>query len=146
MRHSQLHAHAPASVRYLSMTLAEHLRAMVATMPSGASVSLPVDWLRAQLEEEESSRDTTLAPSDLTLAEIAKRVHRAPSTVRGWLNGGMVPGAYRLRGRDWRVPPSALQAFLRQQAAPKAEPVPRRRDRAPDLGSWRQLNRKAGTG
>ena len=52
---------------------------------------------------------------DLTLEQVACEVGRATSTVRTWCNSKRLAGAYRLNGRDWRVPRAALRAFLDDQ-------------------------------
>jgi excisionase family DNA binding protein len=117
------------------MTLLELLRAMVGPLPPGASLTLPADWLRAKLEgngEDEAS-------ADLTIEEVALQTKRAPSTVRGWLNQGLISGAYKLRGRDWRIPPKALRDFLE---AEKEAPRGRRGsspNRPVDLTAWRKV-------
>ena len=49
-------------------------------------------------------------PVDLTVAEVATRFGRRSSTVRLWVERGAFPGAYRFRGREWRIPPAALTA------------------------------------
>jgi excisionase family DNA binding protein len=58
---------------------------------------------------------------DLTVEQVAKKLNRSPSTVRNWLAAGDIPGAYRLKRREWRIPPSALEWFLdKQRTAPQA--------------------------
>ena len=52
------------------------------------------------------------APGDLTLQQVATEVGRAVSTIRTWCNGRRLQGAYRLNGRDWRIPRAALRKFL----------------------------------
>jgi hypothetical protein len=111
---------------------------MLATTPAGVTqLTVTVELLRAALEDDQPVDQARSTAGDLTLEEVADQVHRAPSTVRGWLNAGLVAGAYKLRGRDWRVPPSALAMFLRQQDA-EGGPVP-----APPkparLDAWRDL-------
>lgn len=121
------------------MTLLEQLRAMVSTMPPGSSVSLPVDWLRGQLVENGAAPSPDSIPEDLTLEEFAKSVKRAPSTVRGWLNSELLPGAYKLRGRDWRIPPAVATEFLRGQAErDSGSPMHASRTTA-SLSDWRKF-------
>lgn len=48
----------------------------------------------------------------LTVQEVAEATDRAPSTVRTWCAEGRLPGARRLRGREWRIPRKALDALL----------------------------------
>ena len=85
------------------MKLAD-LRALVAQMPDAGTV--PIVWVREQLGalEIEEVGD----PELFNVAGLAKRWHRGASTVRGMLESGEVAGAYRLRGREWRVPRDAV--------------------------------------
>lgn len=71
----------------------------LAGLPDGALV--PAAWVREQL----SGRDTL---TDLTVKETAELLGRAPSTIRSWAASGILRGAYRLRGREWRIPRAAL--------------------------------------
>ena len=78
-----------------------------------------------------SAATPSAAPQgDLTVEQVAARYGRTAVTVRSWLGSGKFPGAYKLHGRDWRVPSDALRAFdeAQRQADPK---VVRLRD-------WRQ--------
>lgn len=117
------------------MTLLARLAAMVEALPDGASVALPVGWLRAELEAE--GAESSSAPlADLTVEALAAELGRSPSTVRGWLIEGSVPGAYKLRGREWRIPRAAVRAFLVDQASGEGRgtvkrPVPPRPTGAP---------------
>ena len=122
------------------MTLAE-LRDVIATHAPGSLI--PRDWLLSQLEGVEAeSPSTTLA--DMSSEEAAEILHRAPSTVRDYCRRRLLPGAYRQRGREWRVPRSAVLAFQRAEAKPKAPVrVSGRRAEEPDLGSWRAALGKA---
>ena len=129
------------------MNLLERLRAMVAPMPPGSAVSLPVDWLRAELDAPEGPEPAAgAALNDLTLTEAAALVKRSESTLRTWCSRGLIPEAYKLRGRDWRIPPAALRAMLDREGEPKPD-LPRR-TRAPKggarLDSWRAHVRKTG--
>jgi len=54
-------------------------------------------------------------PADLTIAELAARFHRSPSTIRDWCEHGRLGGAYKLNGRDWRIPQAGVEAFLARQ-------------------------------
>ncbi len=111
------------------MTILERLRAIVEAVPSGGSVTIPRDWLAAELEP--------LLPApvsdDLTIAQVALRLGRAPTTIRGWCERGELRGAYRFRAREWRIPPAALEAFLASERANDRT----QRERA-SLSDWRQ--------
>jgi excisionase family DNA binding protein len=112
------------------MSLAARLRQALAPIPDGSTV--PVSWVRGLLDEH-SDTDATV---DLTVTDVATMLGRAPSTCRTWCAAGRFPGAYRLQGREWRIPRSALRAL---RDAP--EEPPRRQDGTVDLGSWRRAAR-----
>jgi helix-turn-helix protein len=79
-------------------------------------------------------------PPDFTIAQVADRFGRDPSTVRGWLAAGRFPGAYHFRGRERRIPLAAVLAFEDQQrTAPPPRKKPRSRHRKPKLGDWRNV-------
>ena len=115
------------------MGLVARLRAMVEHMPPDASVTLSVDWLRAQLVDEGEQGAGRL----LTLQEVGEIVGRSPSTVRTWLNTKKLDGI-NLGGKSWRIPESALQLFLERQQAGEHEPPTVRESGPVDLGSWRK--------
>jgi hypothetical protein len=94
---------------YYAMLL-DQLRAMAEAVPAGGAVTLPRDWLLAQLS---TSGDTATTPPavDLTVEALVSLFGKRPSTVRSWLEEGRFPGAWKLRGRQWRVPHSAVVAF-----------------------------------
>ncbi len=100
----------------------ERLRAALAAMPPGALV--PRDWLLEQLTDGSAGVPAPVAPAplalvDLTIRDLAQVFVKRPSTVRAWVERGDFPGAYKLQGKEWRVPPSALEAFqsLQRQRA-----------------------------
>ena len=115
------------------MRLARDLALAVEGIPDGGSVTLPVAWLRERLEG--GAEDVVV---DLTVKQAAKKLGRSPSTVRNWLAAGDIPGAYRFKGREWRIPPSALERFLdKQRTAPQATATTIGA-RAPALDEWRK--------
>ncbi len=71
-------------------------------------------------------------PAEFTVAELSTRFHRSASTVRGWCERGRFEGAYKLNGRDWRIPKTAVDAFLAEQ---------RGESRVRRLGAWRAVGR-----
>jgi len=76
--------------------------------------------------------ETLAAPDEFTVGEVARRFHRSASTVRGWCEHGRFEGAYKLNGRDWRIPATAVDAFLAEQ---------RGESRVRRLGAWRAVRR-----
>jgi excisionase family DNA binding protein len=121
------------------MDLHTHLAAIVAAMPNDGSVTLTVATLRGWMEEapsESSSVDGIRI--DLTVEQVAEKLNRSPSTIRGWLAADRLPGAYRLRGREWRIPLATLQAFLKREAG-GADVEPRLAAGKIRLGAWRDF-------
>ena len=111
------------------------LRRAVELMPQGATLTLSVEWLRDALKElEGAERPEAL----LTLDEVAQTVGRAVSTVRTWCNSGQIEGAFRLNGRDWRVPERALRRYLEGQGEDAGDEAPRIRAGEVDLSRWRR--------
>jgi Helix-turn-helix domain len=118
------------------MSLADRLMELAKHMPPGSSVTFTAESLLALLEgsPERPAPETT---GDLSVAQIAAQLQRAPSTVRGWLEAGRFAGAYKLNDRDWRIPPDAFAAFYAaQRGAGTPQPV--------DLSGWRRMRRRAG--
>ena len=110
------------------------LRDAIATLPDEAMV--PVGWVREHLGAgNDDSEDDRL--SDLTLAEAAEKLKKAPSTIRAWLLAGELRG-YKLH-REWRITRSAIEAFLEAQRNGGAESVPRRNGQPADLEAWRAV-------
>ena len=121
--------------------LEDRIRQMCDGLPDGASVMLPVGWLRSQLDGPDPSHRVVI---DWTVRRVAEELERAPSTVRTWLNRGLIPEAYQLRGREWRVPPAAVRAFQDREGDQPERPSHRDPDGPVDLGSWRDVQRENG--
>jgi len=117
------------------MTL-EELRELAARLPPGSSVTLPRDALLEAVGEPSRSQPS----ADLTVAQLAARFYRSPSTVRAWVEAGRFPDAYKLEGRDWRVPESSLAAFI---AAQRRGPRPPSSIPATpsSISAWRNVRR-----
>lgn len=120
------------------MSLRTRLQAVVDGLPEGSTVSLPVSWLRGLLEAEAKRAGEEL-PELLTLPEVAQVVGRAESTVRTWCNSGRIPQAFRMNGRDWRVPSKALQEWIESQQEPEEAPGRLLGRGEEDLASMRRL-------
>lgn len=117
--------------------LLDRLRRAAELLPAGASITVSRECL---LEALGSADVCSEAPAgDLTVAELASQFQRKPSTVRAWLEAGRFPGAYKLRGRDWRVPPAAVQAFREAEQGGRRRGAPA----AADLGAWRRQKKPA---
>ncbi len=110
------------------MSVANRLRELAERLPLGASLTLTRDGL-LELAAEEDGDDACKTPqADLTVGELTARLHRAASTVREWCEHGRFAGAYKLNGRDWRVPVAALDVFLAGQRGERT---------VAQLGAWR---------
>jgi excisionase family DNA binding protein len=77
-----------------------------------------------------SQANRAAVQADLTVSELAARFHRSASTVRDWCEHGRFEGAYKLNGRDWRIPQVGVDAFLAEQ---RGEGV------VAQLGAWRAM-------
>ncbi len=122
-----------------------HLRALADALPPDAVVPVPVGWLRDLLEPAPLVEVLPPGPppADFTVAVLAARFGRKPSTVRLWVERGMFPGAYRLHGREWRVPLDSLTRFeatARQAKPTTPHPAPAGRRSKPRLSDWRQAS------
>jgi len=114
-----------------SVNLADRLRELAERLPSGASLTLTREGLLG-LATKHDDPDQPLGRPDFTIAELAVRFYRSPSTVRGWCERGRFEGAYKLNGRDWRIPQAGVDAFVAGQRSEHA--VTR-------LGAWRAVQR-----
>lgn len=137
------------------MTLLERLAQLVETVPPGGAVTLPRDWLAVQLGAGLAT-PTSLDPDpvQLTVAQVATRLHRSPSTVRGWLERGELQGR-KIKGRAWLVASLAVDRFLAGQPGPRTESLPSeltntaarprivrsKRSADANLGTWRNARR-----
>lgn len=107
-----------------------------------SNVADEVEHIRADLQELPHQDPKTVRAGDLTLVQVAERVGRSVSTVRGWAASGELE-AFKFRAREWRVTPEALEAFLQAQRKPKQAQVKTVRPTGPvDLGSWRKVRGK----
>ncbi len=114
------------------MTLDE-LRRWAASAPPGTLV--PADSLAAMLAGVEDGDDRLV---DLTVQEAAVELRRAPSTVRGWCIDGRLR-AYKLNGREWRVPRAAMRDYLEGQKNGSSRQATRTNGKAADLAAWRNV-------
>lgn len=89
------------------------LRSALALMPPGTLV--PRDWLLDRLSGAEAAQTPSTALVDLTIQDLAKMFGKRPSTVRAWVERGDFAGAYKLHGKEWRVPTDSVREFQEQQ-------------------------------
>lgn len=112
------------------MTIAERLDKLLELLPDDEiSINIPIRVLKEWLNEPKH------VVMDLTVEEVAEKLgNRSPGTIRNWCNQGLIPEAYKLNGREWRIPPAALNALKGEKPKPRIamkEPVV-------DIGSWRK--------
>jgi hypothetical protein len=127
----------PAALGPMRADLAAGLRAVAEALPAGTPVPVPREILLELLASRAGSvQPSAMPPADLTVADLCARFSRKPSAVRAWLERGDFEGAYKLKGRDWRVPAAAADRFQADQvggAGAKTQDV-----EIGDLGAWRQ--------
>lgn len=82
---------------------------------------------------------------DLTIEELGRELHRSPSTIRGWLAADPMPfpDAYRLNGREWRIPRANVAAYLARQRPRMPQDRTEAIETTGDLGSWRKHYQRA---
>lgn len=113
-------------------SVADRLRELAERLPSGASVTLTRDGLLELAAVAGGRVEKTAPQAEFTVGELAVRFHRSPSTVRDWCGQGHFEGAYKLNGRDWRIPEAAVDAFVARQRRQPQEPLVR-------LSAWRAV-------
>ena len=119
----------------------EDLRTLHEAMPPGSAISLSREAIGGLLDSLPIPERSCPLSRDLCLKEVADRVGRAVSTVKGWCNRGAFSGAYKLNGRDWRVPEGALETYLASMGATRSRPI---RESSTDLASWRRAPQRQG--
>lgn len=82
--------------------------------------------------------EDTLAALDVEAA--GKALGRSSSTVREYARAGLLPGAYRQRGREWRIPQDAIRRFQQKEAQRDVATVTSsgRHGSDGDLSAWRR--------
>src|SRR6266446_6644679 len=113
----------------------ESLRAALTAMPPGTLV--PRDWVLERLSANIPAVPPAVTPApparvDLTIRDLGHLFGKQRSTVRGWVERGDFPGAYKLHGKEWRVPVSAVDAFQNRQRRRTAKSEAR-------LSAWRTV-------
>lgn len=119
-----------------------HLRALAEATAPGGSVLVPREWLLLVVGEGTAAGSVEV---DLTIAEVAALFNRAPSTIRGWCESKLLPGAYRNRGREWRIPRAAVRAYQEQERQRPGGPASRSASSrtgagAGSLADWRDIH------
>ena len=105
------------------MTPGARLAALLEELPGDAL--LPASWIRERLAEEQPE-GASLAVNgplarDLTVKQFGACLGRSASTARLWCERGQVVGAWKLNGREWRIPTGSLELFRTAQGAATRE-------------------------
>lgn len=108
-----------------------NLREKLEMLPPDSLV--PAGWVLDQLQEPEPEEEKLLRVEDL-----AEKFDRTPGTVRTWCREGRLEGAFRVRGREWRIPASAVEVFQKEQMTDDGRVEPLGRGPEADLGAWRK--------
>lgn len=69
---------------------------------------------------------------------LSATAHRAESTIRTWLAEGRFPAAYRLHGREWRIPRDDVAAMQREESQRRHRAAAQPREPNIDTGAWRK--------
>jgi excisionase family DNA binding protein len=121
------------------------LRSLAEALPENQAVPVPREWLLELLGGKPVESSAAQAPTvDLTCHQVAESLGRDASTVRAWAARGEFPGAYRLNGREWRIPAESLHAWQegqRQRPSKSAASIRPGGRRLP-LSSWRSTPAK----
>jgi len=118
------------------VTIAELVRTLKAQAPGSL---IPRDWLLdlvLGMDQGVGEQADTLV--DLGIDEAGLILRRSSSTVREYCRRKLLPGCYRQRGREWRIPRAAIVAFQRNEAGSAPERRDRRTRRELGLSDWRK--------
>jgi hypothetical protein len=116
-------------------SIGEALRTIAEASLPGASISVPREVILELLSDLPSRAVSGSPARDLSVNEVGVHFGRSPTTVRGWLEAGLLPGSYKLRGKAWRVPPAALSHMA---AAPRMPPDRPTSTPVVSLAAWRR--------
>ncbi len=111
------------------------LRALADALPAGTAIPIPRELLLVLLDSYAELASPALV--DPAVEEIATRYGRAPSTIRGWCEAGRFPGAYKIHGRQWRIPRASLTAF---EAVQRERPAGSGARSVRSLSDWRHAS------
>lgn len=114
------------------MNAADRLRRLAEHLPPGGSLTLTRAGLLELAGVDSSQSAEEAGTGDFTVAQLATRFHRSASTIRDWCEHGRFEGAYKLNGRDWRIPEAGVGAFLSEQRSGRS---------VAQLGAWREARR-----
>lgn len=105
------------------MSLHTVLARAVEFYPPGSVIPLPVDTIKQWLNDYPANDPL----KDFEVEEIADLEKRSPVTIRNWCRTGIIPGAYKLNKKTWKIPKASYQRFKENQQQPQEAPVLRLR-------------------
>lgn len=133
----------PTAPRRVSPEMRAALRMVAESHPGGSVVAVLREHLLDLLEPQLNAPRIADKPpaADLTCRQVADALGRDGSTIRSWVARGEFPGAYRLNGREWRIPPESLRSWQDAQRARPTVSLPNRAGarRGQRLSSWRSM-------
>ena len=120
------------------MTLSDLRSWLEVLSEADATIPARVVLRRLPVVEDGVAEDSLAA---LTVEDAGELLGRSSSTIRQYARQGLLEGAYKQRGKQWRVPPSAIAAFHRREfeaaeAAKKTTTVTG--SGSTDLSAWRK--------
>lgn len=123
----------------MSLGALDRLRIVAENLPLNGSVILTRESLLEVISDGSGRlKGQGSSSADYTVKELAAMFGRAPSTIRSWLEVGRISGAYRLNGREWRIPQASLDGFLREVRCQGGGAVDRKHRVQTRLSDWRR--------
>jgi hypothetical protein len=90
----------------------EALLRLAQALPVGTALPLPREWVLELLAGVPAPQPaTTPLTVDLTPEEAGAALQRSPVTIRAYCSAGLFKGAYRFRGRQWRIPRASVETL-----------------------------------
>lgn len=89
----------------------EALRLYAADLPPETLIHVPAGLVMEILGGLRLEPKETPLRLDLTPEQAGTALDRSAITIRAWCAAGLFPGAYKQRGRAWKIPVAAIEAF-----------------------------------
>jgi excisionase family DNA binding protein len=93
------------------MKLSDRIKKMLDGMPTDGAITLQVKTLWEWLEESSPSG----FDPDYTVKDVAKLYGKTTTTVTAWIREKKLR-AYKLNGKEYRIPADALEEFRQRQS------------------------------
>jgi hypothetical protein len=141
---------------------AEHLDALIGSLPPGAQVTLsfstpvmPATMSESMSSSSNISKPTNTTPGLLSAEEVAQLLRVKTNTVQKWCRTGMFDGAFAMAQAGWRIPAACIDVFLaraterstrkrKRRDTPSLYPITSQPARVPEfdlsrLNTWREV-------